>query len=242
MTNICVLTYNRPKLTEQCLRTLASTTKCPDERITIVDDCSTDRWVPEELLSQYADSILKMWPILNEENLGTGLSRNKSIRESESRWGRGDYLYLSDSDVFFLPKWLPTLIECYEWARATHNVVALGAYAHPFLKPRQSWPFFSDVLGRTLQIGELDALPTQSWLWRWEDWDKYGPFCATPAGKVCQSEDVDMSNRIKADGGKVAAIYPGLVVNCGVTNSFAERIPGYDEVMREYLPKGVERL
>lgn len=211
MTNVTVLTYGRPRLVAQCIESLRRNTP-GDFRVTTFDD---------------------------EAKLGTGMARNKVI--AMARENRGDYLYLSDSDVYFQPHWLETLIEAYEWARATHNVIALGAYAHPFLKTRQLWPFFSGVLGRTIQIGELDALPTQSWLWKWEDWDKFGPFVATPVGKVCQSEDVEMSQKIQASGGKVAAIYPPLVVNCGVLNSFGEKIPGYDEVMREPLPPGVYR-
>ena len=58
---------------------------------------------------------------------------------------------------------------------------------------------------------------------------------------VCMGEDVDMSRRIVAAGGLVAAVYPPLVCNCSLTNSFGKDVPGRDLVEREPLPKGVVR-
>jgi len=75
-------------------------------------------------------------------------------------------------------------------------------------------------------------------LMRWEVWDKYGPFCETPVGKVCQGEDVDFTNKIRADGYKIGVVDPPLVVNTGITNSFGEKIPGY-ELVQAQCPPGV---
>ena len=69
-------------------------------------------------------------------------------------------------------------------------------------------------------------------------WDKYGPFRETPAGAVCQGEDCDFGNAIRADGGRLGVISPALLVNCGVTNSFGQPIPGA-EMVRAQAPAGV---
>jgi len=75
-------------------------------------------------------------------------------------------------------------------------------------------------------------------LMSWEVWDKYGPFCQTPVDKVCQSEDVDFTNKIRSDGFKLGVVSPTLVANCGITNSFGEHIPGWEMVKRQ-APAGV---
>jgi hypothetical protein len=46
------------------------------------------------------------------------------------------------------------------------------------------------------------------------------------------------TNKIHADGGKVGVIYPPLLVNTGITNSFGEKIPGWEMVQAE-APEGV---
>jgi len=79
---------------------------------------------------------------------------------------------------------------------------------------------------KRIEIGQLHALPLQSWLWTWEAWDKFGPFVETPVGVVCGSEDVEMCQRITKAGGKVGAVYPPLLINCGRTNTFGKPIPG----------------
>lgn len=212
--NFTMLTYGRPELTRQSLDSLEENT--PKDLYNKATFCSNE--------------------------CGTGQARNLVIGMSKNGLERGEYLYLSDNDVCFLPRWLETLIECYEWARETHGVIAMGAYCHPYMQPYQKLPFYSTHAGRTLQIGLVHALPLQSWLWKWEDWDRFGPFDQTPVGRVRMSEDVAVSNKIKEAGGKVAAIYPPLIVNCGVTDSFGQPIPGADVVMQEHLPEGVIRL
>src|SRR5207244_13302255 len=117
----------------------------------------------------------------------------------------------------------------------------IGAYNHPFHQPVNTllvWPSKPAVTSVVNRVHEVNALATQSMLMRWEVWDKYGPFCQTPIDKVCQSEDVDFTNKIRADGFKLGVVSPALVVNCGVTNSFGERIPGWEMVKRQ-APVGV---
>jgi glycosyltransferase involved in cell wall biosynthesis len=73
------------------------------------------------------------------KSYGTGKARNSAIHYSEKCFGRGDYLYLSDNDVFFHPAWLETLIACYGIAEAS-GIKVLGAYNHPFHQPVKKLP------------------------------------------------------------------------------------------------------
>ena len=115
----------------------------------------------------------------------------------------------------------------------------LAAYNHPFNGPIQGQQWFPPRQEEgCFQVYPVYAVATQSMLMDWETWDKFGPFCDTPAGKVCQSEDVDFSNRIRAAGYKVGVISPPLLVNTGITNSFGEHIPGWELVLGQ-APPGV---
>lgn len=220
-TNFTLLVRNRPRLTEQALRGLAGT----DTTVTIIDDRSD-----EETANILAPWNMK-WPgsrvFRNETPAGTGELRNISIEFSERTWGRGDYLYFSDNDVFFTPGWLEKLISAYE-AAWPYGYRVLGAYNHPYNQP-VSWQG---------NVYEVNHLASQSMLMRWSVWDEFGPFIETPIDKVCQSEDVVFSNKIREAGYKVGVISPWLVTNCGITNSFGEKIPGW-ELVKSQAPAGV---
>ncbi len=226
MTNFTMLCRDRPTLTAQALLSLTAQTK--DMTVTILDD----RSLPTTA------NMLKCWEehdgvhvVRNEQAMGTGELRNAVIKASEERWGRGVYLYLSDNDVAFRPRWLQTLIRLYDMVYPEFAI--LGAYNHPFHQPISR--FYSPD---AYAIHEVWALATQSMLMRWEVWDEFGPFCQTPVDKVCQSEDVDFSNRIRAAGRKVGTVSPPLITATGITNTFGEKIPGWAAVLAE-VPRGV---
>lgn len=225
MINITILVHNRSKLTKQCLDSIG---RFDGANITILaDHCDVETW----------DVLLEssVWHTLitnDHDDLGTGDLRNRVIAISARRWGRGDYLYLSDNDVWFRPGWLPVLIECYK--RAWENGYrVIGAYNHPFHHPVTRME-----CDDTYAVCEVNALATQSMLMKWEVWDQFGPFCKTPAGKVCQSEDVDFTNKIRAAGYRVGVVDPPLLVNTGITNSFGEKIPGW-ELVKAQCPEGI---
>jgi GT2 family glycosyltransferase len=141
--------------------------------------------------------------------------------------------YISDDDVYFLrPDWLEQLVYAYE-AAWKEGYRVLGAYNHPYHQP-VSWFNFDPKM----KVYEVWSLASQSMLMRWDVWDEFGPFDKTPAGKVCQGEDVSFGNRIREAGYKLGVISPALLVNCGITNSFGEKIPGWEMVQKE-CPTGV---
>jgi len=163
--------------------------------------------------------------------LGTGGARNDVVKSSQMAFGRGDYLYLSDNDVYFTPGWLEKLTTCYEEAWSLGYRV-IGAYNHPFHQPVMRH------YSHHGQVHEVNALASQSMLMRWKVWDEFGPFVETPIDKVCQSEDVAFSNKIREAGYKVGVVSPWLVVNTGITNSFGEKIPGW-KIVKSQCPRGV---
>ncbi len=245
MTNITMLAANRTRLLRQALRSIGDLS---DATVTVRDanmNSSVDRivseWCERDTQRRVRVGFL--------EEVGTGPARNQVIECSEEEFGRGGYLYLSDDDVFFLrPDWLSILLKAYDEAW-NHGFRVIGAYNHPFHQPISTLALRDDLCGAVEPgnsisyckgnvIHEVNALALQSMLMRWEVWDQYGPFCQTPPGKVCQSEDIDFTNKIHADGGRIGVIAPPLVVNCGITNSFGNKIPGWEAVRAE-APQGV---
>jgi len=227
--NFTLLVHNRLTLTKQCLMSLKRSGCMKDLSITIFDDASNDE--TREFLEQWCDDNGAF--LLSEpESCGTGNARNSVITISESEYGRDEFLYLSDNDVCFFPGWLEILIKAYRVAWLDGFKV-LGGYNHPFHQPVALLP-----IPGCCEVKQIEALALQSMLMTWYCWDKYGPFCSTPVGRVCMGEDVEFAWRIAADKGKLGVVHPAVVVNTGITNSFGEKIPGW-ELVRAQAPSGV---
>jgi GT2 family glycosyltransferase len=238
-----MLVHNRPKLTKQALSTIGH-----HDDLLILDDCSD-----EETKQLFHDFNVNVYSL--GESKGTGYARNKVIEVSENIFGRGEYLYLSDNDVSFLREdWLRILICCYQIAWQ-HGFKVLGAYNHPFHIPT-GFPVhvripelkplpvniavnpYDTIKIESFRVDEVQALALQSMLMKWEVWDKYGPFNETPPGRVCMGEDVEFGWKITKDGGRLGVVSPPLLVNTGITNSFGEKIPGW-EMVKTQIPPGV---
>lgn len=229
MTNITMLCANRPRLLKQALDSIGDLS---DATVTI-RDAGMNPEVLQIARDWSADKPSRT--LTSAAKIGTGPARNSVILTSDYLHERGDYLYLSDDDVYFLrPDWLRVLIDAYEVAWE-YGFRVIGAYGHPFHHPIPGEQFVKTETGHVFPVY---ALALQSMLMKWEVWDKYGPFCDTPVGKVCQSEDADFCNKIREDGFKVGVISPPLLVNCGITNSFGDHIPGW-EMVKGQAPEGV---
>jgi len=234
MVNITMLVRDRPNLTRQALDSLLAHTKA-DYTVTVIDDRSEAE--TSDMLIHWSRSGKSVFR--NSVPAGTGVLRNEVVHASEARYGRGGYLYLSDNDVSFTDDWLNTLIYCYEsaWKKGFRVV---GAYNHPYHVPTRSVNVgrMTAEGAKFYNVCEVNALALQSMLMRWCVWDDYGPFCETPVDKVCQSEDVDFTNKIHAAGYKIGVVSPALVVSTGITNTFGEKIPGW-ELVKAQAPPGV---
>lgn len=233
MVNVTMLVHNRPRLTEQALTTLYPAGA--NTNVLLYDDASDNETAG--LLMEWADGhdIRETCVRGVLKSSGTGVARNAAILYSETTFGRGDYLYLSDNDTRFAPNWLRTLIDCYESAWSA-GCRALGGVGHPYHQLGQVLGVCSTNV--RYAVHEVMAQPLQSMLMRWEVWDKYGPFNKTTPGRVCDSEDVEFCRKIHADGFKVGVVSPALIVNTGITNSFGQKIPGW-ELVKAQCPSGV---
>lgn len=229
-----MLAHNRPRLTLQALRSLGDF----DGNTSVLFDNPDNEEMNVTLNTWSCDDshpFRKVYRV--EESRGTGWARNEVIRLSEKEFGRGDYLYLSDNDVYFYPAIFEKLVPIFEYA-STLGFSVLAGYGHPYHLPLNSIPVYGGGREVISHIKEVQAIALQSMLMRWETWDKYGPFKETPPGRVCMGEDVDFGNAITKDGGKLGVVDPALLVNTGITNSFGEKIPGWEMVMKE-TPVGV---
>ncbi len=117
VTNFTMLARDRFVLTKQALDSLTQA-GMDGMNITILDDRSDQP--TRDLLETYG-------AIRNIKPIGTGQARNMVIAASEQYYGRGDYLYLSDNDVYFMCRWLGNLIMAYEEAW-NHGYRVLGGY------------------------------------------------------------------------------------------------------------------
>lgn len=204
--------------------TISMDRKCDAELIDFVSDFQ--KFCPERVF------------VLGQiEELGTGTLRNKVIKASEDRFGRGRYIYLSDNDVFFYPAIFEKMSPIYEYGR-TLGFTVLGAYNHPFHHGINEYPVYGGGTHLISRIKEVQALALQSMLMSWDVWEKFGPFVDTPVGRVCMGEDIAFTNKIRDCGYKIGVVDPPLVVNTGLTNSFGDKIPGWEMVERE-CPKGI---
>lgn len=192
--DVTMLTYGRPALTEQALKTLEDNT-------------------PADLYHLYT---------LSEES-GAGIARNHLL-QGIPREQRGDLLAILDNDVFLTPHWLEVMLEAWEVA-SSNSFDIIGGFCHPYnAAPLHTIPVYSTHLNRTVEIREVVALATQSWLLRWETYDTYGPFREAPG--INQSEDVHFCNLVRANGKKVGYVWPHVVLPSGLTDTYGKPAVG----------------
>ncbi len=253
MVNIVLLVRDRYKLTEQTIRTLYENTDPDSFNLTIVDDESEDFRVQRLLdidkrgtfhfLNRHNTSVVAV----NNSSHVLSKLKNLGVYWSEQRFGRGDWLYLSDNDVYFKPGWLDTMID-----RATYSEPLgfrlWGGQAHPFHQPIPTKENLEDVENGE-GLTEHDCLAGTSWLMRWETWDRYGPFATGNAPGVCQSEDYAFTEKMRNSSllrkfreldrephPRIGVVNPHVVIDCGITNSDGKPSPGSDLKLIHRIP------
>ncbi len=219
MTNVCMIVRDRPRLTEQTLRTLYEETPRDQFTLTVCDDGS---W-PEtaQILARYSRrDNCEVVTFLRSVGI-VGFLRNVGVWTSERYFGRGDYLCLIDNDIAFLNKWLKRMVAAY-----TVQVGVLGGYQHPFHGPRIEQPSIT-----TPSVIYTDAVAGYMHFMNWRTWDEFGPYDQHAKG-VCQSEDFAFCQKILKEHSTVAYIHPPVIANCGVTNSEGKPAVGSESFIR----------
>jgi len=219
--NIVIPCYNRWRHTEQSLETLFENTPEDLYVLYVVEDKSTDS-TREHLIELNTYNRFRL--ILNEENIGPAASRNETCYLISRLGERLPYLYHSDNDVAFTPGWLETLIEEYEMVK--HKVKILGGSSHPFHFPFEDMP--------CSKVKLVHALAGYSHFMDWAVWDKYGPYSVSgrhpTSGMIMGSEDWLISKQIADDGYHVGAIFPEIVYNTGITNTYGKPTTGAEHI------------
>jgi hypothetical protein len=237
MTNIIMLIGpGRYRLTRQALETLGMYTPEP---CTITLVCDGVDFRTGSVVGNFS-SHFKDVSFLHVENSGHTLSqlKNLGVAWSEQRFGRGDWLYISDSDVAFTPGWLEKLTT---FAEDTEEAGARlwGGQIHPFHQPiGELTESGIGIEGSRIWGTWHSVLDGPSWLMRWETWNSAGPFDRTTAPGVCQSEEYSVCERIGKNNGRIGVINPYVVWHTGLTH-----LDGHDCVGRKereaMIPKGI---
>ena len=240
MTNIVMIIRDRPRLTEQALYSLWKNTKSDEYNLTVVDDGSK----PPITLPPYRNVMSHITVRLSEPVGIVGFLRNLGASVAEKHFGRGDWLYFSDNDVYFKPRWLETMLFAMECphlpGQSLVPYAVLGGCRHPFHIPSEPPLIINTFKAGVLKAGgeipleeicrieTVDAVAGYSMLMRWGTWDTYGPFDAHAKG-VGQSEDWALCRKVVEADYRVGYIHPPVLVMCGLTNTAGEKVPGWEQ-------------
>jgi hypothetical protein len=142
---------------------------------------------------------------------------------------------MTDNDLYFTPSWLTRLLNAAKKGEPDEFRV-LGGWNHPFLQPDVSTRVFAVpyIAPGDYGLRSHDAVTGASQLMRWETWERYGPLDAHAKG-VGQSEDWKFCQDVIKDGGKCGSVYPRVVFNCGVTDTYGRPATGQEVMIKELV-------
>lgn len=235
MVNVVLIARDRPRLTEQTLRTLYMNTKYEDFNLTTVDDGShAETW---KLIHNYGITKGNIEMVRFDRSVGiVGFLKNVGAWTSERVFGRGEFLCFIDNDIALMPNWLDQMIAVKEHIKCSEREDAkgyavIGGYRHPYHGVNLL------AMGEThlglSAIEETDAVAGYMHFMRWATWDLYGPYDQHAKG-VCQSEDFAFCRKVIENHGHVGYIHPPVLFNCGITNS-----EGLPAIGSETFPRAV---
>lgn len=226
MTNLILLSHNRPNLLAQCLRTLYDTTPESQFNLTIIDDCSGPDTT--RVLGRYT-SKPNCHVVYFMKHVGiVGFLRNVGVWTSERTFGRGEWLCTIDNDIAFKERWLDVMTDRADFGDRV-GIKLLGGYRHPFHGLAAGAFTAAMFVGEGIEI--TDAVAGYMQFMSWSIWDQNGPYDQHSKG-VCQSEDFALSRNVCLRGHAVGYVTPPVIVNCGITNS-----EGNPAIGSEHFPR-----
>lgn len=105
---VAVATYNRPRITELCLKNLSGICSKGNAELTIYADCSTDYGVAE--LAEYSPMV-----VVFPRRVGIEISRARAFRDFVHLHRSFDLLYLTDNDTLHDPEFLQVLQDIFSF-------------------------------------------------------------------------------------------------------------------------------
>lgn len=214
-TLVVILTKNRYKLFSQTISSLHKNTPRELFDVMVIDDGSEPDCIGF-LEGLKAGGSIDYLILAKTGSLGF----NKNIGAEYARFLGYKYVYQSDNDMYFLPGWLEKCKEIIK--RFERTTIIIGAYCHPFLQPNLDACYE--------ECKTVDAINGNSMFIRTEDWIKYKML---ETQGIMASEDWEMSQRIRKDGGLCVKFTENLVLHCGITNSKGEPATGADLMLEE---------
>jgi hypothetical protein len=118
---IALATYERPKITELCLKNLQLIRLNKNIRLIIYDDASSQYDMP--YLLKYSDEVIKF-----ARNGGIERSRARAFRDFIHRFKEFDLLYLTDNDSIHDPIFTQYLIELFTLQRQENESWPVGLF------------------------------------------------------------------------------------------------------------------
>jgi GT2 family glycosyltransferase len=226
MVNIVLLVKDRPRLTDQALRSLYANTPQDQFNLLVMQDGSGPD--VQDLMMRY-----RFRENCREIDLGASIGivgwlRNVGASASERYFGRGEYLVQADNDLFFKRDWLSTMVQRMKFSER-YGFKVLGGYRHPFHGAIAGYhPSYENGPSKeSAWIEETDAVAGYMHFMEWETWDKFGPYDQHAKG-VCQSDDFAYCRKIVDAGYRVGYVNPPVIINCGLTNSEGKPAVGHE--------------
>ena len=213
---VAVATYNRPRITEICLKNLAGICSEEGASLVIYDDCSTIYGARE--LSRYS-SMVVVFP----RRVGIEISRARAFRDFVHVHRSFDLLYLTDNDTLHDPAFLRVLRDIFLFQsvhsysnpvglfRSRFHEAAITAEAEGFVMSR-TCPGVSQCYTREMAeriVSALDHHPTLEYTY---GWDYHYPSVLQTEFVITLSSYVQHFARDRVEGGIHAT-------NGGVTES-----------------------
>ena len=218
-TAVVIITKNRGKLLHQTIKSLFENTPRELFDLIVVDDGSESTSYLEELHERGDISHLILTNLCSP-----GACRNMGM-EIVKRLGY-KYVYHSDNDMYFLPKWIE---KCQEQLKHHPRIKIIAPYGHPYHLPNGE---FEEKEGENFYCYGVNACAGNSWYLETETYLKYG--LAENKGIMC-SEDHDFCIRLRKDGFICARFIENKVLHCGISNSSGEPATGAEQMLDELM-------
>jgi len=159
---VVLTVYNAASYLDQCLNSILAQTH-KNLEIICVDDGSTD--CSFEILQQYAQNDTRFY-LIRQENQGPGLARNTGLR-----YVSGEYVILLDSDDFFEPDMIKTMVKEIQREDSDMAICQSNAYSEESAVYQPTlWTLKLDLLPKqkcvtTTEIGKYLFQFTMGWAW-----------------------------------------------------------------------------
>ncbi len=215
--SVSIITYNRPRLLRQTIKTLLKNTSSQLD-IAVVDNASTDGETQRYLEELQSQGTIKNFRFDTPQPLGLVRNKSESMFDSDS-----EYIHFCDDDIYYEPNWDLRLIEVLE---KCPEVGIVGGLKHPHHQTIESKRISQEIV-----VYYVNNQPGYSLFIRREDFKKFGPFTVRELG-LYGADDSYFCQMCQEQGYKVAAVFPPVIYHCGVISTNGLHTAGFEEIYK----------